>query len=377
MAPTHTGQDDNSTAAAGAARPALHAGDLQPWLAARLARWQAFMADPQPGQIMVNLATWDMNLTLPVEARPLESWQFPRDCAAFADYQVRRLRAEWQLTRHVDDDRLPFLNPGIGIALNSLYYADGPMGVSAGTTWRHPVIKEWADLEHLRCSADNPWYRGLDAMNARFMAAGAGDYVVQTFSHFGPLDMANALRGNGLFTDFYDEPEAVHRLLLQCTASIVWLEEQQRRQVPMLAGGTPVWGTWVPGPATFMSEDAADLCSPALYQEFGQPHTAQVAAAGGGAWIHHHAKGFHNHASMARVPGLRCIEISWDPNCPRPIDHLRELFEQNRGLPLMTRCTARDVYALAPLMRAAPLILMLTAPTLPEAHAALRWLRQQ
>lgn len=351
-------------------------GDFQPWLAKRLARWQTFMADPTPGRIMVNLATWAMDLELPVAPRPLESWNFPADAAAFADHAIERMRAELDLTGHIDDDRLPFLNPGIGIALNSLNYADGEMLVSAGTTWRHPVIHAWSDLEQLRCDPANPWLAATSAMNRRFVSAWDGDYCVQTFSHFAPMDMANALRGNALFTDFYDAPEQVHALMQRSADAILWLEREQRRIVPMINGGTVIWGTWVPGRTVFMSEDAPDMCSPDLYRTFGKPYTEQVAAADGSCWIHHHAKGYHVHGDVAKVRGLAMVELSWDPNCPRPVDRLDDIIRENAGVPLMIRCTARDVYEKIEIMKRGRLALMLMADSLKEAEDALAFVRK-
>jgi hypothetical protein len=358
-------------------RKNLELNDFQPWLADRLLRWQRFITDPKPGNILVNMATWDMNLKVDIEGNtPLESWDSPSYCTAYADYQTAYLKAEIELTKHIDDDRLPMLNPGIGIALNSLYFADGKMDVSAGTTWRHPVINEWDNLNNLHLDPENPWFQGITAMNQRYLTAFDGDYCVQTFSHFGPMDMANALRGNDLFTDFYDSPDEVHQLMKKTVEATLWLENEQRNIVPMINGGTAIWGTWMPGNAVFMSEDATDLCAPAIFREFGKPYTEQISTAGGGCWIHHHAKGLHVHDEIAKVDGLRMTELSWDPNCPRPIDNLEKLFAQNNGIPLMTRCTPRDIYEKIDIMKQGRLILMLSAASLDEAVDAITFLRK-
>ena len=190
------------------------------------------------------------------------------------------------------------------------------------------------------------------------------------------MDMANALRGNDLFTDFHDAPEQVQALMRYCADAIQWLEREQRRIVPMTMGGSVIWGTWVPGRAIFMSEDVNDLSSAAVYAEFGQPYTAQIAAAMGGAWLHHHAKGLHLHQAIADSPDLRLLEISRDPNCERPIDHLPELFEWNNGLPLMTKCDVADVYAKIDQMKQGRLILQLSAATLDEAREAIAFVRR-
>jgi hypothetical protein len=203
-----------------------------------------------------------------------------------------------------------------------------------------------------------------------------GDYCVQTFSHFAPMDMANALRGNALFTDFYDAPDRVHELMEKCVQGILWLEREQHRIVPHVMGGTAIWGTWVPGPAIFMSEDAPDLCSAGIYREFGRPYTERIAEAVGGCWIHHHARGLHVHRELARVDALRALEISLDPNWERPIDRLPELFGWNGDIPLMTRCYPQDVTQRIEQMKQGRFILVLTADTLAEARQAVDFVRE-
>jgi hypothetical protein len=125
-----------------------------------------------------------------------------------------------------------------------------------------------------------------------------------------------------------------------------------------------------------MSEDASDLCSSEFYVEFGRPYTERVAATVDGCWIHHHARGMHIHEQVARVKGLRHVEISLDPNCARPIDQLPELFEWNDGIPLMTRCYPQDIYEKIDEMMQGRLVLMLSAGSLQEAREAVQFVRR-
>ena len=69
-------------------RKNLELNNFQPWLADRLTRWQRFIEDPTPGNILVNLATWDMKLKVDIEgSSPLESWDSPRYCTAYYHYK--------------------------------------------------------------------------------------------------------------------------------------------------------------------------------------------------------------------------------------------------------------------------------------------------
>lgn len=351
----------------------------QPWLEERIERYRAFYADDSPGQILVNIALWDMEIDYSrfgLDSRPLNAWDFEAEAEAFAEQRVRHVRADAELSRWVGDDWVPFVTPGIGIALNSIYYSGAPMIPGEATTWVHPVIHSWDDLGRLKADPQNPWCQVIQRISRRYVEMNEGDYAVQSYAHFAPMDMANALRGNTLFTDFYDAPEQVHALMGCCVQAIVWLEEEQRRIVPDVMGGTAIWGTWVPGHALFMSEDATDLCSAGIYTEFGRPYTEQVAHSVGSCWIHHHARGLHVHREIARVWGLQQVEISLDPNCERPIDHLPELFEWNDGLPLMTRCFPQDVYSKIDEMKQGRLVLMLSASSLEEAREAVAFVRR-
>jgi hypothetical protein len=350
----------------------------QPWLIERVERYRAFFADKTPGQILVTLALWDMGIDLGVPGgRPLNAWDFETETDAFAEQRVRHLRAAIALHREIGDDWIPYASPGAGIALNSIYYSGAAMIPGKSTSWVHPVIHDWDDLAHLRPDPENRWFRFIRQVTERFVALNEGDYVVQTFSHFAPMDMANALRGNTLFTDFYDAPAQVHALTQRCVEGIVWLEREQRKIVPIdVAGGTVIWGTWVPGPVIFMSEDAPDLCSAETYVEFGRPYTNQVSEAMGGAWIHHHARGYQVHQAVAQVKDLRLLQISLDPNCEPPIHRLDDLYMWNGDLPLMTHCHARDVYEHIDQIKQGRLVLMLTADDLAEARETLAFIRQ-
>jgi hypothetical protein len=352
----------------------------QPWLERRIDRFRAFFADPAPGQILVTLALWDMGIDYGdygVPGRPLSAWDLATELDAFAENRIRQLRVAIRLHREVGDDWVPFVNPGFGIALNSVYASGAAVIPGEATTWVHPVIREVSDLEELALDPDNVWFRRITALNRRYVTMSEGDYTVQTFSHFAPMDMANALRGNALFTDFYDDPEFVHALMAYCVEAILWLERAQREIVDDVLGGTVIWGTWMPGDVIFMSEDATDLCSSRIYETFARPYTEAISQAVGGCYIHHHARGYHVHEAIAQVDGLRQLQISRDPNCAPPVARIEELYAWNGDVPLMTHCDARDVYEHIDAMKRGRLILQLTADDLDQARETIQFIRDQ
>ncbi|MFW5856841.1 MAG: hypothetical protein ACOCX4_03100 [Planctomycetota bacterium] len=353
--------------------------ELSPALTQRIAKWRAFHADPTPGQILCTVTTWNMDLDLTpfgVEDRPVNGWDYRRERRALAENTVRALRGRQQLLRELDLDDIPFVSPGVGIATHSLYLSGGEMVMDEHNTWAHPVLHQWNQVDTLRPDPEREWFRFLEEMDRHFVDLADGDYAVQTFGHFGPSDMANALRGNDLFLDVYDAPDQVDRLLQRCVEAGAWLERRLRTLVPPTEGGRVIWGAWLPGDPVFQSEDASDLCAPATYRDLFRPHTEAFAAAFDGCFIHHHARGLHVHPDIAAVRGLRMVEVSLDPNCDRPIDRLPELYEANRDLPLMTRATPADIHAHIDRIKEGRIFLSIDVPTLSEAKETIAFLRR-
>jgi hypothetical protein len=58
------------------------------------------------------------------------------------------------------------------------------------------------------------------------------------------------------------------------------------------------------------------------------------------------------------------------------VDRLETILAENAGVPLMIRCTARDVYEKIDIMKRGRLALMLMTDSLPEAEEALAFIRK-
>lgn len=84
----------------------------------------------------------------------------------------------------------------------------------------------------------------------------------------GPLTLAHQLRGTELFTDFYDDPDYVHRLLDFLVEGTIARIHTHRR----FFGLEPI------SPDLFMAEDDVQLISPALLDEFLMPALGKLKA---------------------------------------------------------------------------------------------------
>lgn len=337
-----------------------------------VARYRQLYASAAPGAILVHVFV-PPDGEVPYDLR---DYRLPdlEENARFVNRYIANRECFLRGRLGVLDDYVPdiFIHHGIGI--HSAYVA-GEIQFSPDTSWAQPVIRDWGDLERISFSPDNPWF-GVLLQTARIYAQCLrGQCGIATFYHFSPLDMANALRGNDLFLDFYDAPQKVERLLDLCAAAIVALEDSLWPIVGDVAGGTPLWGSWLPGHCLMMSEDVANLCKAADYPRWAAPWTQRVIDRYDGALIHNHALGMHDQPHIARLRQLFVLQISEDPNRERPIDHLEELIAATGGAALQVYCRPEEVERAVAAAQTGRVILQTSAPDTATANEIVAYVR--
>jgi len=350
---------------------------------ARLSRlagkYNQFFTDTTPGQILAMICPYTFAIdykAFGIRQRWLNEWDFDTETERFARAAKASLDAWLTYTRGLDNDYFPALSPNLGYGAHSAFFSPQAVILGKDTSWTHPCIAEWADMDQLRTSENNYWYQKIMEITSFFVQWQEGDYAVSGFANAGPGDMANALRGNQLFYDIYDAPEMVHQLMERCVAPTVWLEKQLQNLTGDVLGGSIAANCWFPGRVPYLSGDFSDLCPPWVFREFEASCMQRIIDAFDGAFIHHHAKGLHVHGDFAKLRGLTLLEISWDPNEPRPIDMLPAIYEMNGGVPLMVRCHARDVAKYIDQLKASRTVLMLNIDTLDEGREVMRLIRR-
>jgi hypothetical protein len=134
----------------------------------------------------------------------------------------------------------------------------------------------------------------------------------------------------------------------------------------------------MPGEAPFMSEDAADLCSPDAYAKHFRPATQKIIDALGGAVIHHHVIGSAVHPEIARLRGLSALQISEDPNRPSPINLSPELIESHPlELPIIIECEAPEVEQFIDVLARGRVILQIRIRNKDEGKDVMRLIRKR
>ncbi|MCL2699000.1 MAG: hypothetical protein FWE68_01680 [Defluviitaleaceae bacterium] len=344
----------------------------------KLERYRAFFEHPEAGQLLITVPPY--TFSAPPSDKPREAhesaWDPFKDAELMAERTVNALRQYTEMTKDVQCDYIPSVCPGYGIGLCSAFLSNAEVIPGLETSWVHPVLNDPDDMDKYRFDPMNPWVDFMRRYMKRAAELWQGDYSVDMLSAFAPSDLANAMRGNDFFYDLYDEPEKVSRMLSKCADALIALYRELRPYTVQPDNGFCAAGLWMPGEGFYMSEDAADLCSPEQYRNFFFPQTQRIINEIGGAFIHHHAKGWKIHAEISKLQNLRFTEFSWDPNCPRPVDHLDELLEMSLTTPLQIQCTLRDLKERAEQMRRGRLALMVYADSIEEAKEAVRIVRK-
>lgn len=335
-------------------------------------RYQRFYAAQEPGAILIHVFV-DPDGSVPYDLR---DYGFPdldenkRYIETFIADRECFLRGRMG----VQDDYIPdiFIHHGIGI--HSAYVA-GDIKFTEDTSWSAPVIETWEDLDRIALSEDNPWFKVLKQTADMFADRLGGKAGIATFYHYSPLDMANALRGNEIFIDFFEAPEKVEELLDFCAEAVIWLEERLWPIVGDLKGGAPLWGSWIPGHSLMMSEDIANLCKPSDYMRWALPWTQRVIDHFEGALIHNHAMGLDQQPFIAKLRDLYVLQISEDPNQPRPFGRLAQLIDEVGMLPLQISFRPEELDQALRISKKGRVILQTYTPSVEEANRIVRRVR--
>ncbi len=318
---------------------------MHPLIARRVERYQRFYASNRPGDLLIAVRQepyW-------ISKGNLFDYNFDAD-GHLAMAEDMALSAETMLAHNapVDDDLIPWLCPDFGIAIHHTYIVDLPVAFAEWTSWApHPLAgpEGWARLPEIVYNPDNRWVRRIKEMLGYLHARPEQPYLINTHYHFSPLDLANALRGNELFTDFYEYPEETTELLRRCTETIGDFELDLR---PLLGDrpGLPFWGALAPKDSIFISEDAMDMCGPQISAAWGKPWTERLRERCGGLAIHHHMLGAKTHGVIGGMARGSLVQLSNDPNCPPAAEQLLELYAASGDNALMFDCSLADLHGL-------------------------------
>ena len=258
---------------------------------------------------------------------------YPEDL--LADYD--RIVASWE---EMEDDVIRAVAP-----LPPFPWLEAMLGacvqVGNEAIWALEGGFEYADLDALDLSPDNPWRRKylefVSALNDRFRdRCPVGQPILRGIS-----DMIAALRGaSQMVFDLCDDPEPFRRLAGRCTDLLVALVEEQQRITGPFAGGYEVeqLALWAPDKIIRMQEDGSAFLSPALYVKHLQGEDERQASSFPYNVIHLHSSSLFLLDVILDIESLKCIQINKDVG-GMDVSGMLPFFEkvQDRGKRLMIR----------------------------------------
>ncbi len=298
-----------------------------------------------------------------------------RDFESYVRGNVHNALAVARRRRAFDlpDDWVPCYFPYFGISIHSACFG-GAVRFHHGTSYPEPVIAQAADWPRLQMDVQNPWLQRLAWGLSYCRDQGEGLLLASFRGANGPLDMANGVMGNTLFTELHDDPDGLRRTLDVSTDAVVAVLEFQRRHNSCVDGGriVPMGGLWVPDPmAGHVSLDAACLGGPAVYEEFERPWLERIGTHCKGVIIHTHMLGRKLFGPICRTRGVALLAPADDPNQPALLDELDATLAVTGEVPLMLRVPRERFEDVLPRLRGRRAVIELVATDPDDARRQL------
>ena len=260
-----------------------------------------------------------------------------------AGQMLRLFEENFRFRACLDDDAIPTARPSFG---SSVYGAFFGADVRFGSTgpYARPLLNRIGDFRSLRYDFEGEWLaRQLDATR-RFVDAGRGRFGVSIVETMDNLNLAENLRGSGVYLELLDSPRDVLAFFDLALGFNVELVERQRETIePYQDGYFDIHEIWVPDRTVWISIDAWNLVAPGLFRRLGLPHIQRFIDHFGSAWLHMHNQGLHLIEDVLTLKGLVGIGLIDDPTEPRCFPRLQQIQAAAKGMPLQINCSCEEL----------------------------------
>lgn len=333
-----------------------------------LKRHRAFSSDEVESGLLLSIYSIDELMS---KTKPIEEWDLPKEHIQYTDSRIDALLDYVMKRQSVKDDFLPSIAPWFGIAEHSAFVG-GKVTYGGDTSYHHHPLTDWSLMDDLTYDEDNENFAMLmSSLRHVKKRSETEGFIPRLRGVMAPMDMANAIRGNDLFMDLYDNAANVKKLCEFCLEAGKWTMKHQKEIVGQINGGTMTgFGIWVPGDSVGqVSEDASSLCSVDSYREFGRPYTERLLENYDGALVHIHTIGRHVLPEVAAMDKVKYIELSYDPAQPKPIDVYKEYGDVLKDQIVVLNATPEDIRDNCEFLQNRKTVVMMTCGTLAEAES--------
>lgn len=270
------------------------------------------------------------------EMPDLTEFDLDHDLERWLDHQLACSHASWAARAGVDDDTMPCICPRFGIAEHSAWLG-AEVQFQRDTCLPIPMIHDKQDLVRLQLSEHTKWFKIMRRSYAYLKSKQTEDFVISVRGTMAPMDVANALRGDLLFLDFYDDPEFVHEMMRFFTRAVSWYYQHLLSWADPIEDGYAMFlaDFWFPYGLGHLTNDAAMLCNEDIYREFALPYEQELCRNFPHVLYHVHNEKMHFTPMVASLPAMRLLQVSWDPKTKPQMEDLDHIFSVTGTTALM------------------------------------------
>jgi hypothetical protein len=340
-------------------------------------RSRAFCRAATPGHFLIS--AW---FPVPAPAVP-PLYQCPLEMLGNLERYVHHLfeaaRPGFAAKDGLDDDSIPSVCPRFGIAEHAAWLGMD-VRLQENTCLPTPIIHGPDDLKRIRLSVDDRWFGYMQRGYQSLQSLAQGLCVLSVRGTLSPMELANLARGDDLFTDFVDDPPFVHRLLDKLTDAIAWYFDHLVSWTDELSGGHVfMYGSlWLPSRTIgHLSNDAAMLCGPQVYREFGFPYEQRLVRRYDHCFYHVHNEKLHFLRDLVKLPDLLFVEVTNDPRSPRVVDDLDRVLWATEPANLMIQLTSDELRQHVGQLKCRNVVLNVQCRDRADAQDAVRLVRSE
>ena len=173
-------------------------------------------------------------------------------------------------------ETFPIFSPNLGPDVYAAFYG-AELEFGDVTSWSHPFVKEWNDVEKLHFSKDNVYFKKIEELTSHALERCEGKFLVG-YTDFHPgEDCAMAWRGSTqMCMDVYDYPEQLQALIEFAFRDFQAIFDHFDDMIK--AGGQPS-STWIGIPSFgkmhVPSCDWSAMISPKFFRKFSFPYLSE------------------------------------------------------------------------------------------------------
>jgi hypothetical protein len=171
----------------------------------------------------------------------------------------------------------------------------------------HPLSKIEEVLKWKKPALDAGWFGKVKEYTDFYKANLPDGIVIQHPDIQGPFNTAHLVRGDDIFTDFYDNPAAVERLLDLVTDYMIDLVPHLKRMISQDREWFHDWGGFWQGTAR-ISNCSMQMISPDFYMQYIFPRDKRLMEAIGGGRIHYCGRTREVLKRFLDLPGISAVD---------------------------------------------------------------------